>query len=127
MSVPTFKIGSLELGAGPGAFTPQWPPRRKKYEGPGWSTIQDFGQPIDDLVLEIGSGGSGQLTTAEVQALTALSRVEGAVYAYEDAFGTVGTVVILNFTPTFYVAGLWNYSLTLAIRTATFVYGVAEV
>lgn len=129
MATPlTFKLDGVEYGAGPGTFAPRWTPRRQKFEGPGsWTAIQDFGQPIGDLVWELGSGNSGQLTTAEKAAITALSRAPGGgPYDYEDAFGNVGTVVIMDFQPSFFQAGLWNYTLVLQVRTATVLDGVAE-
>ena len=119
-------LGGLELSAGPGAFAPRWAPRETFFDGPGgWSGSQWFGMPVGDCELDVGSGANGQLTTEEVVAIRALQRAGTAVH-YEDWMGNDCTVRIVAFTPSHFVVGLWNYTMTLRVRSAVALLGALE-
>ena len=126
--VGTVILGGVVLTGDPIGYTINWPPRRQVFQGPGgWSTAQDFGQVVGDATLELTSGETGPLTTTKVQAILALSRVKGATYTLTDALGNNLTVLIMDFKPAHRFGGFWDYSLTLSIRAATSILGVAEV
>jgi hypothetical protein len=130
--VGTVTIGGVVLTSDPVGYALNWTPRRQVFQGPGgWSTAQDFGMVVGDATLELSSGTTGLLTTAKVQALLALARVKGATYAYTDSQGNALTVLIMDFKPSLRFgggdSGWWDYSLTLSIRAATEILGVAEV
>jgi hypothetical protein len=119
-------LGALELSAGPGAFAQRWPARETFFDGPGgWSGSQWFGMSVGDCVLDVGSGANGQITTEEVAAIRALQRA-GATIAYQDWMGNDCTVRIVDFAPSHMIAGLWNYTLTLRVRTAIALLGELE-
>ena len=121
-------LGGIEFTADPTGYTLNWPPRRQVFQGPGgWSTAQDFGMVVGDALMELSSGDTGMLPTEKVQALLALARVKGATYAFTDSQGNAFTVLIMDFKPSIRFGGWWDYSMTLSIRAATEIFGVAEV
>lgn len=125
--VGTVTIGGIVLTGDPIGYAFTWPPRRQVFSGPGgWSTAQDFGQPVEDALLELTSGDTGPLTTTKVQALLALSRVKGATYRLTDALGNDLTVLIMDFKPAHRFGGFWDYTMTLSIRAAASILGVDE-
>jgi hypothetical protein len=126
-AVGTVVLGGVQFTADPNQLQLAWPQNRQVFTGPGnWTQAQDFGMTVGELVLELASGETGPLDTATVAAIWALARQKGALFSYADSFGSALTVLIMDFQPSHRVAGLWDYTLRLAVRAATAILGVPE-
>lgn len=126
--VGTVVLGGVTFTADPVGFVPDWAKRATEFQGVGgWNVIQDWGMEPKDLKLRLQSGAGGPLAFATMKALKALHRVKGATYAYADSFGNQFSVFMLEYQEALRVGGgtggLWDYTMTLSVRTITKLYG----
>lgn len=122
-------IGSLFLDGvqfttDPATYQRQWPKRITKVDHIGGNTVLDFGRKAKDLVLTLQSG-TQYLARDVVDALETRAGTLGAGYPFVDWEGTEATVVIAVFDPQEDLPGLYEYAMTLWVRTLAKLRGVA--
>ena len=102
-----------------------WEKDATVFKGQNSKTIQDFG--IVPGQVKLGSTESTPLDSTTMLALHAKYRqaVTSAGLRYTDAFGNDFQVFVLEFTPTYREAGLWDYSMVLEILSITALLGAA--
>ena len=121
-------IGSIYLDAvrfttEPKTYTRQWAKRLTLVPTIGSNTVLDFGRKAKDIKLELVSGG--QYMARDVfDLIDAKAGVLGAGYPLVDWNGTEATVVIAAFDGDEALPDLFEYSLTLWVRTLAKLRGV---
>lgn len=121
-------IGSLILDGvqfttDPKTYERQWPKRITKVDVIGGNTVLDFGRKAKDIVLTLQSG-SQYLSRDAVDALETRAGTLGAGYPFVDWEGTEATVVIAAFDPQEALPELYEYAMTLWVRTLDKLRGV---
>jgi hypothetical protein len=101
----TVTIGGLALVADLSHYRPfgaagEWPLGVTVFDGPGSTTIQDFGRRIKRAMGRLTTGGpatAGLISRATLISLLGLMQTRGATQSLSDSLGNAGTIKPLTF------------------------------